>query len=70
MGLIVEDNGCGIPPQMLDQVFVPFFSTKEKGSGIGLSLARQIMNNHEASIHLESIPTEGTRVSLLFTEAH
>jgi nitrogen fixation/metabolism regulation signal transduction histidine kinase len=66
VSLIVEDNGCGIPPHMLDQVFVPFFSTKDKGSGIGLSLARQIMNNHEASMHLESLPKEGTRVSLLF----
>lgn len=63
----VEDNGCGIPGQMLDQVFVPFFSTKEQGSGIGLSLARQIMNNHEASIHLESTPDEGTRISLMFS---
>jgi len=64
----VEDNGCGIPEQMRDQVFVPFFSTKEQGSGIGLSLARQIMNKHEASIHLESIPGEGTKVSLMFDD--
>jgi len=64
----VEDNGSGIPEQMADQVFVPFFSTKEQGSGIGLSLARQIMNKHEANIHLESKPGEGTRVSLLFDD--
>jgi nitrogen fixation/metabolism regulation signal transduction histidine kinase len=63
----VEDTGCGIPIQMLDQVFVPFFSTKEKGSGIGLALSRQILNNHEAFIQLNSRPDEGTRVSLIFS---
>jgi nitrogen fixation/metabolism regulation signal transduction histidine kinase len=63
----VEDNGSGIAEELLDQVFVPFFSTKEKGSGIGLSLARQIMNNHEGSIQLESIPGERTMVTLVFS---
>ena len=62
----VEDNGTGIAEELIDQVFVPFFSTKEQGSGIGLSLARQIMNNHEGSIHLQSIPGERTTVTLLF----
>jgi nitrogen fixation/metabolism regulation signal transduction histidine kinase len=62
----MEDNGCGISEEMVDQVFVPFFSTKEKGSGIGLSLARQIMNKHDANIHLESKPGEGTRIRLMF----
>jgi len=62
----VEDNGAGISRELIDQVFVPFFSTKEKGSGIGLSLVRQIMNRHEGSIHLESIPGERTLVSLMF----
>ena len=62
----VEDNGSGIAEELIDQVFVPFFSTKEQGSGIGLSLVRQIMNNHEGSIHLESISGEGTPVTLVF----
>jgi len=62
----VEDNGKGIAEELLDQVFVPFFSTKEHGSGIGLSLVRQIMNNHEGSIRLESVPGKGTVVSLIF----
>ena len=62
----VEDNGTGIAEELIDQVFVPFFSTKEQGSGIGLSLARQVMNNHEGSIHLESIPGERTTVTLVF----
>jgi nitrogen fixation/metabolism regulation signal transduction histidine kinase len=62
----VEDNGTGIAKELIDQVFVPFFSTKEQGSGIGLSLVRQVMNQHEGSIHLESIPGERTTVTLLF----
>ena len=62
----VEDNGMGIPDKQIDQVFVPFFSTKEKGSGIGLSLARQVMNNHQGSIHLESVTEKGTIVTLVF----
>ena len=62
----VEDNGSGISEELLDQVFVPFFSTKENGSGIGLSLVRQIMNNHEGFIRLESVPGEGTVVTLIF----
>ena len=66
MHIIVEDNGSGIEEELIDQVFVPFFSTKEQGSGIGLSLARQVMNNHEGSIHLESMPGEGTLVTLVF----
>ena len=62
----VEDNGSGIAPELIDQVFVPFFSTKEKGSGIGLSLSRQIMNNHQGSIHLDSEPGGHTVVTLVF----
>jgi len=60
------DNGSGIPADQIDQVFVPFFSTKEEGSGIGLSLVRQIMNKHQGSIHLESLPGEQTVVTLVF----
>jgi len=62
----VADNGPGIPADLIDQVFVPFFSTKEEGSGIGLSLARQIMNKHQGSIHLESVPGKQTVVTLVF----
>ena len=65
--ITVEDTGSGISEELLDQVFVPFFSTKEEGSGVGLSLVRQIMNNHEGFIRLESVPGEGTVVSLFFS---
>jgi two-component system nitrogen regulation sensor histidine kinase NtrY len=54
----VKDNGSGIVPENLDKVFVPFFSTKEGGSGIGLALSRQIMRLHNGSISVTSKPGE------------
>ncbi len=62
----VVDNGAGVPPDKLDQIFVPFFSTKAQGSGIGLSLSRHIMTLHRGSIHLHSEPGGQTVVSLSF----
>ena len=52
--LSVKDNGKGIPPEILDNIFVPFYTTKESGSGIGLSLSRQIMRLHGGSISVQS----------------
>jgi signal transduction histidine kinase len=63
--LRVRDNGPGIPEETMDQIFVPFFTTKRDGSGIGLSLSRQIMTAHGGEIVVES-DTTGTIVSLLF----
>jgi len=62
----VHDNGEGIPPEKLEQVFVPFFTTRDKGSGIGLSLCRQIIRLHRGQIHVTSLPGEGTSVILRF----
>lgn len=61
----VQDNGPGIADDTLDQVFVPFFTTKREGSGIGLSLSRQIMTAHHGEIVVESGDC-GVTVSLLF----
>ena len=63
--LRVRDNGPGIPEETMDQIFIPFFTTKRDGSGIGLSLSRQIMSAHRGEIVVESDST-GTVVSLLF----
>jgi signal transduction histidine kinase len=52
--LSVSDNGKGIPKDIMDQIFVPFFSTKETGSGIGLSVAKQIMQMHQGKIEVKS----------------
>jgi len=56
----VEDNGPGIPPDVLEDIFIPFFTTKEKGSGIGLSLSRQIIQLHGGSLEAYSIQGEKT----------
>lgn len=62
--LRVADNGAGIPPDVLEQIFVPFFTTKKNGSGIGLSLSKQIMLLHKGSIQVRSTPDVGTVVTL------
>ncbi len=62
----VADNGPGIPDELLDKIFIPFFSTKKSGSGIGLSLCKQIMLLHKGNIHVQSIPGEGTAFLLVF----
>jgi len=64
--IVVSDNGCGILPEVLDKIFVPFFTTKQGGSGIGLSICRQIMVSHGGNIKVESEPDKGTRVVLNF----
>ncbi|MEM1321475.1 MAG: ATP-binding protein [Bacteroidota bacterium] len=60
----VTDNGPGIPVEVQEQVFVPFYTTKEEGSGIGLSLSRQIMRMHKGQIELQSAEGEGTTFTL------
>lgn len=53
--LIVEDSGCGIPHEIADEVFIPFFTTKAQGSGIGLSHSQQIIRAHGGSINFNSV---------------
>ena len=62
--ITVTDNGPGISPEMLDEVFVPFFTTKSTGTGIGLSLSKQIMRLHGGSIRVTS--NETTTFTLTF----
>lgn len=62
----VKDNGVGIFPEVLDKIFIPFFTTKEQGSGIGLSLSRQIMLMHKGSLLCSSVPGEGTLFTMSF----
>ena len=61
----VIDNGPGIPPEVIDEIFVPFFTTKDTGTGIGLSLSKQIMHLHGGSIQVRS-NTKHTIFSLSF----
>ncbi|MVN22643.1 sensor histidine kinase [Mucilaginibacter arboris] len=64
--LKIADNGTGMAEDLLEQIFVPFFSTKKNGSGIGLSLCKQIMLLHKAQIQVQSIEGEGTAFLLQF----
>jgi len=62
----VVDNGPGIPDEILEQIFVPFFTTRENGSGIGLSLSRQIMRLHGGTLQVRSVQGKETVFSLIF----
>jgi signal transduction histidine kinase len=62
----VQDNGTGIKQDIIDKIFFPFFTSKENGSGIGLSLSRQIMHLHKGSIWVKSKPGEGSVFTLTF----
>lgn len=64
--IMVTDNGSGIVREALEQIFVPFYTTKPTGSGIGLSLSRQIMQLHNGSLRVESEPGKGTTFALNF----
>jgi len=62
----ITDNGYGITPDILDKIFIPFFTSKKDGSGIGLSLSRQIMHLHKGNISVKSQPDEGSVFTLTF----
>ncbi len=64
--LRITDNGYGMNEELLDKIFVPFFSTKKTGSGIGLSLCKQIMMLHKGNIQVQSVENEGSAFLLLF----
>jgi nitrogen fixation/metabolism regulation signal transduction histidine kinase len=62
----VEDNGIGISGNIIEDIFVPFYTTKVNGSGIGLSLSKQIMQNHDGTISVNSAPNKGSEFTLKF----
>ena len=64
--LEVSDNGPGIIPEAIDRIFVPFFTTKKTGSGIGLALSRQIMQMHNGTLTVQSVPDVNTTFTLKF----
>lgn len=64
--LEVKDSGKGIEEEALAKIFIPFFTTKKKGSGIGLSLSKQIMRRHKGNIQVYSEPGKGTTFKLIF----
>ncbi|MCO6357137.1 sensor histidine kinase [Roseivirga pacifica] len=64
--IAVTDNGTGIDPAKMDQIFIPFYSTKAEGSGIGLSLSKQIMKKHKGDLTVKSTLGEGATFQLEF----
>lgn len=64
--ITISDNGEGILPDVMDKIFVPFFTTKTSGSGIGLSLCKQIMTLHNGSINVKSESGKGSCFILTF----
>ena len=66
--IAVKDNGPGIPPEYMEDIFTPFFSTREDGSGIGLSFSKQIVRLHGGKIFIQSESGKGTTVTLKFSD--
>jgi len=67
--IIIEDTGVGIPPENLSRIFDLYFTTKEKGSGIGLSMVFRIVQLHDGDVEVQSTPGHGTKFRLLFPQA-
>jgi signal transduction histidine kinase len=65
----IEDTGIGIPPENLGRIFDLYFTTKERGSGIGLSMVYRIVQLHDGEVEVQSTPGRGTRFRLIFPQA-
>jgi len=66
----VRDNGIGIPPEKIDRIFNPFFTTKEKGTGLGMAISKKIVEAHEGSIDVFSDSARGTEFVVTLPLAH
>jgi nitrogen fixation/metabolism regulation signal transduction histidine kinase len=62
----VKDNGPGVPAELVNKIFVPYFTTKKNGSGVGLALARQVMTAHEGFIRVAQNEAGGATFSMIF----
>jgi PAS domain S-box-containing protein len=63
--LIIEDEGIGIPQKYIERIFNPYFTTKQNGSGLGLSIVHSIIKKHKGSIEIESVQGKGTKFIIL-----
>lgn len=63
--IVITDNGPGIPPEIQDDIFIPFFTTKASGSGIGLTLSRQILRLHGGTLTVKTVPGKGTSLVMV-----
>jgi PAS domain S-box-containing protein len=64
VNVLIEDNGHGIPPDVMPKIFLPFYTTKSHGTGLGLSLVQKIVLAHNGRIEVQSLPAGGTRFSI------
>jgi len=62
--IVFSDSGYGIPAESMEKIFEPFYTTKERGTGLGLAITRQIIEQHQGEIHIESEPGKGTTVTV------
>jgi two-component system, NtrC family, sensor histidine kinase HydH len=69
VGVIVEDSGPGVPPELREQIFNPFFTSKKDGVGLGLSIVAKIVDDHRGTIRLEGSATGGARFHVFFPQA-
>jgi signal transduction histidine kinase len=67
--ITIEDTGVGIPPEQLERIFELYFTTKETGSGIGLSMVYRTVQLHDGDIEVESVPGRGTTFRLILPRA-
>ena len=67
--LEIKDNGCGIPPETLQDIFKPFFTTKEKGTGLGLALSKKMLAQMNCGIEVVSVPDMGTTFTISIPQA-
>lgn len=65
-----EDTGCGIPPQQIDKIFDPFFSTKPSGTGLGLFVSYGIIQGHHGTIEVKSKVGAGTKFTVRLPLIH
>ncbi len=65
---IFEDSGSGISPEIIDNIFTPYFTTKTAGTGLGLPIVKRILSDHNASIDVYSQPNKGTTFTIIFKE--
>jgi C4-dicarboxylate-specific signal transduction histidine kinase len=65
----VEDSGPGVPPELREQIFNPFFTSKKEGMGLGLSIVAKIVDDHRGSIHLDPESQQGARIRVFLPNA-
>jgi signal transduction histidine kinase len=62
--VVFEDQGSGIPEDLLEKIWDPFFTTKEKGTGLGLVIVKNIIESHQGRIRIENRPAGGAQVKI------